>query len=227
MNRILPLVAAAALLAACGAHEYTDPSLEPFKVEWASCNVGASAPEEAGTYFAWAETAGKDHYSWDNYRYSTKEPKMTKYNFPQDTPGTTYLEAGDDAATAVMGSGWRTPNKADWEELKLKGVWSKDVLNGVAGIRVTSRKTGETLVFLPAAGMMQGDVLTEGHSTITVDLSGKANWTGGQCHYWTSELWNAYCPSAWYFGLDDSGYGNFFTAYRSYGMCVRAVRDKK
>ena len=61
-------MAAAALLAACGAHEYTDPSLEPFKVEWASCNVGASAPEEAGTYFAWAETAGKDHFHRDRKR---------------------------------------------------------------------------------------------------------------------------------------------------------------
>ena len=104
---------ASQVLLSCGAHDYEDPSLQPFKVEWAACNVGASAPEEAGTYFAWGETEGKENYNWDNYRYATPEPKMTKYNFPDGTAGSAVLEAGDDAATVNQGNGWRMPTRAD------------------------------------------------------------------------------------------------------------------
>ena len=66
-------------------------------------------PEDAGTYFAWGETEGKEDYNWDNYRYATPEPKMTKYNFPDGTAGSAVLEAGDDAATVNLGNGWRMP----------------------------------------------------------------------------------------------------------------------
>ena len=218
---------ASQVLLSCGAHDYDDPSLRPFKVEWAACNVGASAPEEAGIYFAWGETEGKEDYNWDNYRYATPEPKMTKYNFPDGTAGSAVLEAGDDAATVNLGNGLRMPTRADWDELRLKGVWRKVVRGGVAGMQVSSRATGEVIVFLPAVGFYRGPVLNDAEAEFSTDASGVVTWHKAQCHYWTSELWNAYCPSAYYFGLDDSGYGNFFTAYRSYGMSVRAVRDVK
>ena len=34
-------------------HEYVDLGLS---VKWATCNVGASKPEDYGDYFAWGET---------------------------------------------------------------------------------------------------------------------------------------------------------------------------
>ena len=40
-------------------HEYVDLGLS---VKWATCNVGASSPEEYGNYFAWGETEPKDIY---------------------------------------------------------------------------------------------------------------------------------------------------------------------
>ena len=228
MNKVYWVALAAVLvIAGCNHHDFDDPSTRPFLVEWASCNLGASAPEEVGTYFAWAEVEGKDHYSWDDYRYSTKEPKMTKYNPAAGTPGTTVLESGDDAATVILGNGWRTPTKADWQELVLKGVWRKEVLKGIAGMMIYSRATGERIMFLPVTGMMQGTVCAYSEYSVSTGPDGNPTWTGGQMHYWSSELRNYYCPDAWYFGLDDSGYGNLFTAYRSYGMPIRAVRDKK
>ena len=36
---------------------------------WASCNVGATAPEEAGGYFAWGEIDVKSSYIIDAYKY--------------------------------------------------------------------------------------------------------------------------------------------------------------
>ncbi|MBQ9195209.1 MAG: hypothetical protein IJ152_06120 [Bacteroidales bacterium] len=226
-KKIAFLIMASQVLLSCGAHDYEDPSLQPLKVEWASCNVGASAPEEAGTYFAWGETEGKTHYDWDNYRYSTPEPAMTKYNFPAGASGSAVLEPGDDAATVNLGDGWRMPTRADWDELRLKGVWRKMVRNGVAGYQVSSRATGEEIVFLPAAGYYRSNNLNDAEAEISTDASGVVTWHKAQCHYWTSELRNDYCPNAYYYGLDDSGYGNIFNYYRSFGMNVRAVRDVK
>ena len=35
---------------------------------WSCCNVGASAPEEYGGYYAWGETEEKDYYDWETYK---------------------------------------------------------------------------------------------------------------------------------------------------------------
>lgn len=44
-----------------GTHETVDLGL-PSGIRWATCNVGASAPHEAGCYFAWGETDPKATY---------------------------------------------------------------------------------------------------------------------------------------------------------------------
>lgn len=42
----------------------------PSKTLWATCNVGAEAPEELGDYFAWGETEpNKSEYEWTNYEW--------------------------------------------------------------------------------------------------------------------------------------------------------------
>jgi hypothetical protein len=40
----------------------------PSGLLWATCNVGADAPEEYGDYFAWGETQPKDTYNWNTYQ---------------------------------------------------------------------------------------------------------------------------------------------------------------
>lgn len=50
-------------------HSYVDLGLTSGTL-WATCNVGASSPEEYGGYYAWGEVAGKsgaNAYSWDDY----------------------------------------------------------------------------------------------------------------------------------------------------------------
>ena len=47
--------------------EWVDLGL-PSGLLWASCNVGATAPEEYGDYIAWGETMPKDTYNWNTYR---------------------------------------------------------------------------------------------------------------------------------------------------------------
>ena len=60
-----------------GGHEYVDLGLS---VKWATCNVGATRPEEYGGYYAWGETEEKDNYDWSTYKWCNGSyDTMTKY----------------------------------------------------------------------------------------------------------------------------------------------------
>ena len=116
-----------------GVHEYVDLGLS---VKWATCNVGASKPEDYGDYFAWGETKPKKRYSSSNYSY---------------TSNPTILPLSADAARANWGGSWRMPTRAEQDELREQCTWTWTTQNGVKGYRVTSTKNGKS-IFLPAAG---------------------------------------------------------------------------
>ena len=63
-------------------HEYVDLGL-PSGTLWATCNIGATAPEGYGDYFAWGETKAKSVYNWEKYKYAKgcfdEYPLLTKY----------------------------------------------------------------------------------------------------------------------------------------------------
>ncbi len=60
-------------------HEYVDLGL-PSGTKWATCNVGASSPEDYGDYYAWGETETKSSYNWSMYKWCKgSSTTMTKY----------------------------------------------------------------------------------------------------------------------------------------------------
>ena len=59
-----------------GGHEYVDLGL-PSGTKWATCNVGATKPEEYGAYYAWGETKAKDVYDVATYKYITFNKKKS------------------------------------------------------------------------------------------------------------------------------------------------------
>ena len=203
--------------------EWVDLGL-PSGVLWASCNVGASNPEDYGDYFAWAETTPKVDYNWGTYRYchSGNSSELTKYcnssysGYNNYTDTLTVLEPCDDAATAYLGDGARTPTYYEWKELydNCTTVWT--TLNDVYGYRITGPNNNS--IFLPAADI---------HRTPT-DFNG--NSLG--C-YWSSTLGldldcgiNNLLSYAWVFAFRESGYYDS-RSLRYYGMPVRAVRSAK
>lgn len=135
-------------------------------VLWADRNVGASAAEDCGDYFAWGETAPKDLYDWSNYRWAKGSPSaLTKYNTRSefgdvDNPPLTRLESVDDAACFATGGEWRMPTKEELEELMNNCKWEMTTLETqthgiVSGARVVSLTTGKS-IFIPAAGCIEG-----------------------------------------------------------------------
>lgn len=124
----------------------------PSGLKWASCNLGATSPEETGFYFAWAETRTKETgYHWLDYKYGTNI-EVTKYNH---TDGLVVLDALDDDATVYLGRKWRMPTNAELQELIDGCDWEKTTLGGHAGFLGKSRINGKTL-FLPASGQVEG-----------------------------------------------------------------------
>ncbi len=112
-------------------------------VKWASCNLGATKPEQYGNYYAWGETSPKTQYSEDNYSYYNKS--TTNYiDIGYDIKGTAY-----DAATVNLGKGWRMPTKAEMAELVDKCVWEWKQINGINGYLITGNGNS---IFMPAAG---------------------------------------------------------------------------
>ena len=133
-------------------HEYVDLGLS---VKWATCNVGASKPEEYGDYFAWGETEPKDYYDWSTYKWCNGiKETLTKYNNSSSygsVDNKTVLETTDDAATANWGGSWRIPTKEELDELRNNCTWTWTKINDVNGYKVTSNKNGNS-IFLPMAG---------------------------------------------------------------------------
>lgn len=181
--------------------EYVDLGLS---VEWAACNVGSCTHEGYGKFFAWAETSSKKAYCWSHYAFA-QDPDpydndtihweqgdngpnlwLTKYNTqdifsnPEGDPdpdNITILESVDDAALAIMGEDWRMPTVDEWEELIAGTIQTREEVNGIGGIRFTSKENGNS-IFLPFAGYYSGPQ----HSS----YYGSGNLPVGE--YWSNEI---------------------------------------
>ena len=185
-------------------------------VKWASWNVGASAPEEYGAYFAWGETEIDWDYDWASYKWCNGYyNKLTKYcstgwtNYwdGAGTPdGKTVLDLEDDAARAHWGGTWRMPTNAEWAELRNNCTWTWTTQSGVNG-RLVTASNGNS-IFLPAAGRRGGFVL---------------NGMGSDGRYWSSSLdGNQYLALGVYFGSDRVNKDSYD---RPLGFSIRPVTE--
>ena len=133
--------------------DYVDFGTGSFMI--ATRNLGAKRPEDMGDFFAWGETEPKDVYSLETYKLqgSKEYYKDGGLLLPQD-----------DAATALLGEGWRLPTV---DEVKLlEDSYTTDdnccrmrptVSNGVYGFMLIGPNGNS--VFFPSTGRMQGSEL--------------------------------------------------------------------
>lgn len=202
-------------------------------LKWATCNIGADKPHDNGSHFAWGEKSTKTNYSWSTYdtNLGTSESNMTKYN---STDGKTTLEAADDVATQVWGSGWRIPTKTECDALLDNTNFTKHWItnyNGVSvkGVRIVSNISGYegNEIFLPVAVGYY-----DGTNHVTTYSTGTSNRL--QSYYWTSTRDNSeakYAKTLRCYEIYSSGStsnpglssGENFS--RCKGLAVRAVHD--
>lgn len=99
-------------------HEWVDIGQvddDGYHIVWATKNIGAENPWDAGKYFAWGDTVGyyanEGHeFNWANCPYCNgdeEDPQFSKYN---DEDGLTELQPEDDAAHVQWNGLWQIPN---------------------------------------------------------------------------------------------------------------------
>ncbi len=174
-------------------------------VKWATCNLGATVPEEYGNYYAWGETITKPRYYEDNY-FDTNDNGFS-YKKYRHWGAKSIIEPSDDAATQNWGESWRLPTKAEWNELMTMCNWTWSTQNGINGYLVTAPNGNS--IFLPAAGYWRGSWM------MTVGTEG---------FYWSSVIDENFSHDAYDLHFTSSDL-YLLTNYRYYGRSVRPVCD--
>lgn len=131
---------------------------------WSCCNVGASAPEEFGNYYAWGETSPKDDYSYNTYKYYEWDDRnkngimdsgeRKNKDIGGNIAGTSYDQAH------INGMG-RIPDQNDYWELlnnsKGNSRFGSYNYKDVRGLMLTGPNGNS--IFLPCAGWYEGTSL--------------------------------------------------------------------
>ena len=218
-------------------------------LKWATCNIGASKPQEYGYFFAWGETDAKQTYSWETYQFAASGTmeSIYKYTIPDGKnncawydsnnnfigDNLTQLVIADDAAYVNWGGTWRMPTVEEWRALLNKDNFTWTYVEnykgeGIAGMMVTSKIEGYkgNSIFLPGAGYR--------------DYRDN-QWNVGQGYYWSSSLYlytdpitgeslsntfQAYCVGFWRILVGSSIRPmDGFRRDRNYGHSIRAVSE--
>jgi len=163
--------------------------------KWATCNLGATVPEDFGDYFAWGETETRTFFYSSNYSYQRSQ-------VPDDISGTDY-----DAARKKLGEPWRMPTRTEFQEILNSCFWKEVTYKNVRGYLVTG-KNGNA-IFLPKTGYKSGNRTNDGY----------ANWTGsGYYRPETSYNWGKNENYYWS-GTTISSTKDYYS-----GMTIRPVR---
>ncbi len=196
IGQIAPIIEYGPLSGQVNGHKWVDMGL-PSGTRWATCNVGATAPEQPGKHYSWGETTTKATYTQANTKTYGKDVADFSSNKTQDV------------ATLKWGKGWRMPTQEEFSELVHYCHWKYVKKGGRWGAEITSPVTKNS-IFLPATGAKDGSKVIE---------------ASGCGMYWTSTPHkDSYNNGAhdYHFG---GALGEMGIAERYYGQAVRPVTD--
>ena len=170
---------------------------------WANMNVGASAPEQAGGYYAWGEIEEKTSYNWESYLYDGADGHLSYLNLG-DIGGTQY-----DVAHTELGGDWVMPTVEQFQELFDNCEKVYGTRKGMPGVKFIGQNGNS--IFIPLPGFYENDNL----------------YSFGSCsYYWTSTLEedNNGEFEAYAFMVED---GDPWGDDPYYGQSVRAVINQE
>lgn len=204
--------------------DYATPELVdlglPSGTKWASFNLGSTAPELPGRYFAWGETYPRESFSAAN-KYWTAYNNATKYSTSamhgELVDKLTVLEASDDAASVNLGGSWRTPTWQDFQELLDNTNAVADNVNEKAVIRYTSKVNGHAIV-LPCCKYYDGSnsSLQDQNYYMSASLSATTPSSIGQ--------WEGFFNGMWLLNAGGSpALQKYEYTARKYGLNIRPV----
>ncbi len=140
----------------------------PSGLLWATCNIGATSPEESGDYFSWGGIDVQDSYiTYNSYCGDSYEELTCKGVLSNGVLASSY-----DVATKKMGRGWRMPTANEFNELINECSWEWTNIGKVYGYLVKSKKNNNW-IFFPAAGYFYEQ---------------SQKYVNGSGHYWSSSV---------------------------------------
>ena len=198
-------------------------------VEWATCNVGANAPEEIGNYYCFGFPDGKPR----KYIKPSNREVQEKSDAQKRTMSTlrrqgldpdmvyevhykTISNENGDMAKANWGNGWRLPTREEAEELVHSCKLAVVSVGNVKCFQFTG-KNGNRIIIPFGGSRNKEDAMINGVNKFF------AIWTG-------TYPYNPYDIEASGITLDyspDLRYPMTSSSSRKYGIPVRAVRDKR
>ena len=208
--------------------EYVDLGL-PSGTMWATCNVGATKPEDEGLLFQFGRVDGYKYGDKDNQFKTTKQNKQDTgdVDIPLTTSCKVYknneiLDLKDDAAHVNMGGKWRMPTasynssteqyEGEWVELLNNTTHNVVTVNGVKGMLFTS-KINSNKLFIP---FMQG----YWYDGTWYDTAGSYS------SVWSSQVLPSYVDYACRLYCSSCGNADIYSYYRSCAFSVRGVFKK-
>lgn len=126
----------------------------PSGLKWASCNVGATSPEEYGGRYAWGEIeewSGNYSHILDEYSNDVLVLTLSGDSIPLRNISTSQY----DVARMKWGGKWRMPTVEDFVELQNNCTWEWVFNNGVSGYSITGPNGNN--IFLPHSAIDYGD----------------------------------------------------------------------
>ena len=201
--------------------EYVDLGL-PSGTMWATCNVGATKPEDSGLLFQFGQVNGYK-YGDANHKFRTNaqnlEDGATSEYIPITSSSKTYkvndiLDLADDAAHVNMGGKWKMPTQMQYSEMFNNTTHTviKDLKNKqkVIGMLFTSKINNKRL-FVPFAGYW---------------YNGSFAAAGSLAFVWSSQVHPSIVDFAYVLNCNSGG--NAYISYegRSYAFSVRGVFKK-
>ena len=191
--------------------------------KWCSHNLGGESMTDIGDFYAWADTTVEMHrdvfnpdlyyYYWPYTPYWIEGEGMAARFSKYFTPNTdAYLEAEDDAASHVMGEGWRMPTDKDWCELLVgcDWIWTTRYENPGFIVRSKVKVEGKINNIFLAAG---GKYNENGHQH-----------KGESGFYWSSYASYENKVYAYGFGFNTDDLMDFlYYGFRYEGLSVRPV----
>lgn len=178
-------------------YEWVDLGL-PSGLKWATINVGATEPDEVGSYYAWGEIKAKDEFYADN---------SLTYGVPLgDFSGNPEY----DVAAASWGSTWRMPTEAEVIELKDNCILEWTVIGITPGCKVTGPNGNH--IFMPSGGFATATAI---------------DFIDSEAAYWTStpDTSNGDMGYASFIYFYNNNYSNRAWMSRYVGMPVRPVTE--
>ena len=199
-------------------YEYVDLGL-PSGTMWATCNVGATKPEDEGLLFQFGRVDGYK-YGDINHKFRTnKQNKQDTYSeeIPVASSGKVYtfgeiLYLDDDATHVNMGGAWRMPTNDEFEELLDNTTHDVVTVNGVQGMMFTSN-TNDHQLFIP----FRQSFWYNG-TWYSLDES--------YAFIWSSQVHTSSEDDAYRLYCDSGGNVDFGYVYRAFAYSVRGVFKK-